>query len=517
MKRGTLRYGNAKQETPTPRSWVLSLELVHPQGGRTYQWKGNSPCSQCVKVKIKVLEGLKLNVTTDGDVKNQRIEKKLDIAGTLEKEGFSWNSAVGKFKVINGFQVVLSGTRRDNLSDKSCNGLHKKTEEKSFEGGTTGAGQEQAVYFGNETSSKPDYCEKLVGSGEISHESRFSVGRHTTPRSGRLMIKESDLWGPSQDEYIVSKRYFLSIIDDYSRRVWVYILRFKHEAFGKFKEWKQLVENQTGRTVKKVDVTIMVANSVHRESPSTSIENKTPMVERSGHPSDYERIMRRFLAVSHNPHNKQVKARAEKSLKAFILGGIPSGCEVTPDRTDFYRLGIDKRKDKNETFEKFRDEVIWTAYAGKLHDEKKEKYGFSGGRTRPGNLVDPPLGKSWQRLVARGFTQRAVMITMKYYPPLDVKIDILLHGNHEESALHEAATNDRTKKQARPDKAYALRYTGNVLFVSLKQLYNTWRLFTTIRGGLYGSYGGFCEGSYLARGDSLEEIGRKGSINTDGS
>ncbi|GJR60183.1 retrotransposon protein, putative, ty1-copia subclass [Tanacetum coccineum] len=35
-------------------------------------------------------------------------------------------------------------------------------------------------------------------------------------------------------------------------RVWVYILKFKHEAFGKFKEWKQLVENQTGRTIKKL-------------------------------------------------------------------------------------------------------------------------------------------------------------------------------------------------------------------------------------------------------------------------
>ncbi|GKE81870.1 retrovirus-related pol polyprotein from transposon TNT 1-94 [Tanacetum coccineum] len=37
-----------------------------------------------------------------------------------------------------------------------------------------------------------------------------------------------------------------------SRRVWVYILRFKHEAFRKFKEWKQLVENQTERMVKKL-------------------------------------------------------------------------------------------------------------------------------------------------------------------------------------------------------------------------------------------------------------------------
>ncbi|GJT38380.1 retrovirus-related pol polyprotein from transposon TNT 1-94 [Tanacetum coccineum] len=39
-----------------------------------------------------------------------------------------------------------------------------------------------------------------------------------------------------------------------SRRVWVYILRFKHKAFEKFKKWKQLVENQTGRTVKKLRI-----------------------------------------------------------------------------------------------------------------------------------------------------------------------------------------------------------------------------------------------------------------------
>ncbi|GJY24775.1 reverse transcriptase domain-containing protein [Tanacetum coccineum] len=40
--------------------------------------------------------------------------------------------------------------------------------------------------------------------------------------------------------------------DILARRVWVYIPRFKHEAFGKFKEWKQLVENHTRRTVKKL-------------------------------------------------------------------------------------------------------------------------------------------------------------------------------------------------------------------------------------------------------------------------
>ena len=44
----------------------------------------------------------------------------------------------------------------------------------------------------------------------------------------------------------------MTIVDDYSRRVWVYFLKNKNEAFRKFKEWKILVENQTGNKVKKL-------------------------------------------------------------------------------------------------------------------------------------------------------------------------------------------------------------------------------------------------------------------------
>ncbi|GJY31824.1 retrovirus-related pol polyprotein from transposon TNT 1-94 [Tanacetum coccineum] len=41
-------------------------------------------------------------------------------------------------------------------------------------------------------------------------------------------------------------------VDEKDSLAQVYILMFKHEAFVKFKEWKQLVKNQTGRTVKKL-------------------------------------------------------------------------------------------------------------------------------------------------------------------------------------------------------------------------------------------------------------------------
>ena len=44
----------------------------------------------------------------------------------------------------------------------------------------------------------------------------------------------------------------LTFVDDFSRKVWVYFLRQKNEAFSMFKKFKALVENQTRRKIKKL-------------------------------------------------------------------------------------------------------------------------------------------------------------------------------------------------------------------------------------------------------------------------
>jgi hypothetical protein len=44
-------------------------------------------------------------------------------------------------------------------------------------------------------------------------------------------------------------KYFVLIIDDYSRKTWIYFLKTKDEVFDKFQEFKALVENQTGRKI----------------------------------------------------------------------------------------------------------------------------------------------------------------------------------------------------------------------------------------------------------------------------
>jgi transposase InsO family protein len=44
--------------------------------------------------------------------------------------------------------------------------------------------------------------------------------------------------------------YFLTFIDDYSRKTWVYFLKHESEKFDKFKEFKALVEKHSGLSIK---------------------------------------------------------------------------------------------------------------------------------------------------------------------------------------------------------------------------------------------------------------------------
>ena len=77
---------------------------------------------------------------------------------------------------------------------------------------------------------------------------KFNKVVHST--SGTLNYIHSDLWGPSKHPTLGGGRYFLTFIDDYSRKVWV--LKSKDEAFEKFKEWKTMVTLKTGKRIKRL-------------------------------------------------------------------------------------------------------------------------------------------------------------------------------------------------------------------------------------------------------------------------
>nr|GEZ14009.1 retrovirus-related Pol polyprotein from transposon TNT 1-94 [Tanacetum cinerariifolium] len=67
-----------------------------------------------------------------------------------------------------------------------------------------------------------------------------------------LNYLHADCWGPSRVPSLDGAWYFLSMIDDFSRMTWVFMMKHKSEAFAKFKHWKILIENHTGRKIKRV-------------------------------------------------------------------------------------------------------------------------------------------------------------------------------------------------------------------------------------------------------------------------
>uniref|UniRef100_A0A0K2UV26 Integrase catalytic domain-containing protein n=1 Tax=Lepeophtheirus salmonis TaxID=72036 RepID=A0A0K2UV26_LEPSM len=65
-----------------------------------------------------------------------------------------------------------------------------------------------------------------------------------------LRLIHSYLSGRIHTPALSGCHYFITFIIHISRRTWVYILKNKNEALIKFKDWKLMVEIETGKRVK---------------------------------------------------------------------------------------------------------------------------------------------------------------------------------------------------------------------------------------------------------------------------
>jgi hypothetical protein len=67
---------------------------------------------------------------------------------------------------------------------------------------------------------------------------------------GILELIHSNVCGPMSSTSISGYVYYVSFIDDYSRKTWVYFSKSKDEVFDKFKEFKSLIKNLSKRKIK---------------------------------------------------------------------------------------------------------------------------------------------------------------------------------------------------------------------------------------------------------------------------
>jgi hypothetical protein len=91
-----------------------------------------------------------------------------------------------------------------------------------------------------------DFCEHCI----YGKQNRVRFPSSTTRAKGILELIHSDVFGPVPVPSLGKSVYYVSFIDDSSRNTRIYFLRQKSEIFDKFKEFKDLVENQTEKKIK---------------------------------------------------------------------------------------------------------------------------------------------------------------------------------------------------------------------------------------------------------------------------
>ncbi|KAL0336736.1 UNVERIFIED_CONTAM: hypothetical protein Sradi_4885500 [Sesamum radiatum] len=68
--------------------------------------------------------------------------------------------------------------------------------------------------------------------------------------NGLLDFIHTEVYGPLNTLTRGGFLYFITFTEDHSRHSYVYLMRYKFEAFGRFKEYRLEVENQTGHKIK---------------------------------------------------------------------------------------------------------------------------------------------------------------------------------------------------------------------------------------------------------------------------
>jgi len=91
-----------------------------------------------------------------------------------------------------------------------------------------------------------DFCENCV----YGKQNRVSFPFGSNRTKEILGLVHNDVFGPVKVPSLGKSMYYVSFIDDFSRNTWIYFLKKKSEAFGRFKEFKVLVENQTEKKIK---------------------------------------------------------------------------------------------------------------------------------------------------------------------------------------------------------------------------------------------------------------------------
>jgi len=208
-------------------------------------------------VCLETMNGMKLLLRDVRHVPDMRLN--LISVDKLDEEGYCNTFHNGQWKLTKGSLVVARGTKQSKLyvtqasisqqvinvaeNDSNIKLWHRRLGHMS-EKSMARLVKKNALPGLNQIQLKK-CADCLAGKQNRVSFKRFPPSR----RQNVLDLVHSDVCGPFKKS-LGGARYFVTFIDDHSRKTWVYTLKTKDQVFQVFKQFLTLVERETGKKLK---------------------------------------------------------------------------------------------------------------------------------------------------------------------------------------------------------------------------------------------------------------------------
>ncbi|KAE8692180.1 putative ROP-interactive CRIB motif-containing protein 6 [Hibiscus syriacus] len=243
------------------REWFF--DLVELNAGVVYM--GNDNACKTVGIGSIRLKNQDRSTRVLTDVRYvPSLKKNLISLGALESKGSVVTMRDGVLKVTYGALVMMKGIKKNNLyyyqgstiigAVAAASGGDDLDATQLWHMRLGHAGEKSLQIMAKKgllkgaKACKLNFCEHCV----LGKQKRVKFGTTIHNTKGIVDYIHSDVWGPSKTSSLGGNHYFVTFVDDFSRRVWVYLMKSKDEVLQIFLKWKNMIENQTGRKIKRL-------------------------------------------------------------------------------------------------------------------------------------------------------------------------------------------------------------------------------------------------------------------------
>ncbi|KAE8671810.1 ABC transporter B family member 7 [Hibiscus syriacus] len=224
------------------REWFFDFKEL--KGGIVYT-ANNSPLNTLGISSIRLRNQDGSIRTLTGVYYIPDLMRNLISVGTLESKGLELRAKDGIMRVISGTLVIMKG-------------IQKRNNVYYFLGSTIiGTAAVAASTDEQESEATRLWHMRLGHVGEKSLKLLIDQGLLKGAQACKLAFCEHCIngkktRGPSKTTSLGGTHYYVTFVDDFSRRVWVYTKKTKDEVLGFFLKRKKMVKTQTDRKIKRL-------------------------------------------------------------------------------------------------------------------------------------------------------------------------------------------------------------------------------------------------------------------------